>query len=186
MPRLSLTAEVLGEVFSAHGDAVVAYFTRRTFDPEVAFDLTAETFAEAVACRHRFRGERTEQVVSWIYGIAANQLRAFIRRGHIERRALHRLGLERPSLTDEDLDRIEREAGLHELRGLIASSMDELPAHHREAVRLRVLEDRTYADTAAALAISEQTARAHVSRALRRLAEVVPASALNTVNEGRS
>ncbi|WP_354697293.1 hypothetical protein DSM112329_02916 [Paraconexibacter sp. AEG42_29] len=186
MPRLSLTAEVLGEVFSEHGDALVAYFARRTFDPEVAFDLTAETFAEAVACRHRFRGEHIDQVIAWIYGIAANQLRTFVRRGHIERRALRRLGLERPSLTDSDLERIERDAGLQDLREVIAASLAQLPLHHREAVRLRVLEDRSYADTAAALQISEQTARAHVSRGLRRLAKVVPAATLTHLNEGRS
>ena len=51
--------------------------------------------------------------------------------------------------------------------------MSELPVRHRAAVRLRVLEERTYAETASTLQISEQTARAHVSRALRRLATVI-------------
>lgn len=137
MPRLSLTAELLGDLFSEHGDAVVAYFARRTFDAEVAFDLTAETFAEAVACRHRFRGERREQAIAWIYGIAGNQLRAYVRRGHIERRAMRRLGLERPVLTDEDLGRIERDAGLQELREVITTSTAREPAHARRLRKRR-------------------------------------------------
>lgn len=53
MGSLQLTADALGDLFEQHGDALVAYFMRRTFDAELSFDLAAETFAEAVACRRR-------------------------------------------------------------------------------------------------------------------------------------
>ena len=179
-----LTADVLADLFAAHGDALVGYFMRRTFDAESSFDLTAETFAEAVACRGRFKGDRSDDAVAWLYGIARNQLHAFVRRGAIERRAMQKLGLERPPLAAEAIERIEREAGLQQLRETIEASMSQLPVRHRAAVRLRVLEERTYAETASTLQISEQTARAHVSRALRRLATVIPPSTLASFKEG--
>jgi RNA polymerase sigma-70 factor (ECF subfamily) len=186
MPQPPLTADVLGGIFAEHGDRLVSYFMRRTFDAEASFDLAAETFAEAVACRDRFVGDISEHAVAWLYGIARNQLHSFSRRGAVERRALHRLGLERPALSLDDIDRIAHEAGLEELRSVVQTSMAELPEHHREALRLRVLEDRTYTETAATLEISEQTARAHVSRALRRLAQIVPPTALVNFKEGLS
>jgi DNA-directed RNA polymerase specialized sigma24 family protein len=43
----------------------------------------------------------------------------------------------------------------------------------REALILRVVEERNYADVATLLRCSEQAARARVSRALRRLATVM-------------
>jgi RNA polymerase sigma-70 factor (ECF subfamily) len=181
-----LTADVLGDIFAEHGDALTRWFARRTFDAETAFDLTAETFAQAVAGRNRFAGGTDREVLAWIYGIARNQLHTFFRRGAVELRAMQRLGLERPPLSDADLQRIVDEADLQELRHIVHSSLVELPEHHREAVRLRIIEDCSYSEAAAQLHISEQTARAHVSRGLRRLWELVPASALATINEGLS
>ena len=186
MPQLQLTSDRLGDLFAAHGDALVGYFMRKTFDAETSFDLTAETFAEAVGSRHRFRGDVEEQAVAWLYGIARNQHSGYVRRGYIERRALRKLGLERPPLNADEISRIERDAELDALRDVVAASMAELPAHHRDAVQLRVVEERSYAETASELCISEQTARAHVSRGLRRLADIIPAGVLANLKEGLS
>jgi Sigma-70 region 2 len=41
--------------YDRHVRAVLGYFARRTGDPEVAGDLTAETFASALAARRRYR-----------------------------------------------------------------------------------------------------------------------------------
>lgn len=42
--------------YQAHARELLLFFTRRTFDVEVARDLTAETFAQAFEHRRRFRG----------------------------------------------------------------------------------------------------------------------------------
>ena len=52
----------------------------------------------------------------------------------------------------------------------MAEAIASLPAEHRLALRLRVVEERSYAEVAAALSVDEQAARARVSRALRGLA----------------
>src|ERR671928_142087 len=41
------TPEAFGEFYDRHARTVLGYFARRTRDPEVAADLTAETFASA-------------------------------------------------------------------------------------------------------------------------------------------
>ena len=69
-------------------------------------------------------------------------------------------------LDDEDLLVLEELAGDHR-RAL--TLLDELPPTQRDAVRARVLEGSDYHELATRLGCSEQVARQHVSRGLRRL-----------------
>ncbi len=71
---------------------------------------------------------------------------------------------------DPEIERIEDMAGLSEVAAPLAAAMDELPREQRMAVELRVVEECGYADIALRLGISEQAARARVSRGLRALA----------------
>jgi RNA polymerase sigma factor (sigma-70 family) len=148
----------------------VAFFARRVYDPEVAVDLTAETFAAAFVGRDRFDGSSDEEAVRWMYGIAKHQVAGYWRAGQVEQRAVERLGMQRRSLTDEEYERIEELAALGDLRRRVAAELEAMPAEHAEVLRLRIVDELDYAVVAARLAISEQTARARVSRALRALA----------------
>jgi RNA polymerase sigma-70 factor (ECF subfamily) len=152
---------------------VLVYFTRRTYDGEVALDLTAETFARAMAARRRFRGDTHAEAQAWVWGIARNVLGEFFERGRVERRALRRLGLRAPVATDDEIARIELLAELGDLRTAVAEALDAVGADQREALRLRVVEELDYAAVARRLGVSEATARARVSRGLRRLAVAV-------------
>lgn len=53
----------------------------------------------------------------------------------------------------------------------MANALNGLSVEYREALRLRVIEERDYADVAAELGTSVQTARMRVSRALKSLRE---------------
>jgi DNA-directed RNA polymerase specialized sigma24 family protein len=44
-----------GAFYRRHEDRMLCYFLARVGDPEVAADLTAETFAAALVSAHRFR-----------------------------------------------------------------------------------------------------------------------------------
>ena len=127
----------------------------------------AETFAAAVADRRSFRGDSAE---AWLYGIARHQLSGWYRRAAVERKALGRLGLEPPLLSDVEYERVEELAGLADLRARVASLLEALPDEAREALQLRIVEERPYPEVADALGIAEPAARARVSRALRGLA----------------
>ena len=133
-------------------------------------DLVAETYAAAFGVRDQFRGQDDADAVAWLYGIARHQLSRFYRRGEVERRALERLAVERRPLTDPEYERIEELAGIAELRAAAAEALERLSPDHREVVRLRVIEEQSYGDVARQLGISEQAARARLSRALRELA----------------
>jgi RNA polymerase sigma-70 factor (ECF subfamily) len=131
-----------------------------------------------VASQSRFRGSTDAEAAGWLYSIARHQLALFFRRGTAERRALERLGLERPPADEELLAEIEKRAQLDVLRSELSVALATLSDPIREAVRLRVVEERPYPDIARALRISEQAARARVSRGLAALAGVLDTHAV--------
>jgi RNA polymerase sigma-70 factor, ECF subfamily len=161
------------DVYAAHARALLAFFTRRTFDVEAARDLTAETFAQAFEQRRRFRGSTDAEAGAWLYGIARYQLSRYARTGVVERKAVNRLGIQLPTVSEDDYGRIVDLAGLAHLRDRVAAAFDELSEDQRDALRLRVIDERPYHEVAQTLGISEQTARGRVSRALRRLADAI-------------
>jgi RNA polymerase sigma factor (sigma-70 family) len=160
-------------VYEAKASELLAFVARRTFDVEVARDLTAETFAQAFEHRNRFRGRTDAEAAAWLYRIARRQLARYARSGVIQRRAVERLGIQLPPVSDDDHKRIIELAGLADLRKTVADAFSTLPAEQREALRLRVIDEQPYPDVAASLGVSEETARARVSRALRRIADVI-------------
>jgi RNA polymerase sigma factor (sigma-70 family) len=150
--------------YARHSDALLGFLVRHTADAEVALDLWAETFAQALAGRHRFRGAGEEEAAAWLFGIARNQLARYYRRGTIEQRAMRRLRLERPPADEALLAEIEQRAGMDAMRRELAAALATLSEPVRRAVELRVADELPYADLAARLQISEQAARARVSR----------------------
>jgi RNA polymerase sigma factor (sigma-70 family) len=162
-------------VYDAHATRLLAFLARRTFDVEAARDLTAETFAQAYRGRKRFRGSTDDEAAAWIYGIARNLLSHYVRTGIVERKAIERLGIRVPQLVEADYERIVQLAGLSELRSIIAEEFSRLRPDQQTAVHLRVVEELPYPEVAARLAVSEQTARARVSRGLRQLVSAVDA-----------
>ena len=167
---MPLTADDIDALYRSHARAMVTFFARRTLDAEAAVDLVAETFAVAITERSRCRAAGRDEQAAWLYGIGRNHLHGWYRRGAIERRALERVGIEQPLLVDADVERIDELAGLGELRGRIAMLLEELSADARDAVRMRIVDERSYDEIAGELGVSEQTVRARVSRALRTLA----------------
>ncbi len=157
--------DAFAEVYRRHVDAVLAYLRRRVPTPELALDLTAETFATAIAEAHRFRGEGP--VAAWLYGIARNKLLESLRRGRVEDAARRTLQAEPLAVDDVDLAEVEERAsqGDADLDRQLAALAPEI----REALVARVVDERGYDEIATELAVSEQLVRQRVSRGLKRL-----------------
>lgn len=171
--------EALTALYDANATNLVVFFTRRVWDAQVAMDLAAETFAQAVESAHRFRGEDASAAQAWLYGIASNKLRRFHRDGAIEDRALRRLELQAPVLTDAEFERIEELSGTAELRDLVRDALARISPEQRDALELRVVEELPYSEVARRLGTTEQAVRARVSRGLQVLAaQLEPARSL--------
>lgn len=172
--RLSVEEPVaFARFYDQHAEGVLAYLMRRTYDPDVAMDLTAETFAQAYIARFRFRGSTDRAAAAWLYKIARRQLARYFRKSKAERKALKALGIQKPQLDEEQYARIDELAERADLRDVLRIELERLSHAHREALQLRVVQELPYSEVARRLNISEQAARARVSRALRRLADAL-------------
>lgn len=163
------------DLYRRESEGVLVFFARRTLDPEVGLELTAETFAEAYLGWRRVRGHSREERQAWLYTIARRRLSRYLRRGRVERRALRRLGMQTPTAHEDDLALIEERAGIAELRATLSGELVRLSAQQRRALELRIVQERPYAEVARDLGISELAARARVSRGLRALSSALDA-----------
>jgi RNA polymerase sigma factor (sigma-70 family) len=152
------------EFYGRHSRRLAGYLMRATGDAEAAADLTAETFAAALAARRCFRPERGAPA-TWLYGIAAHKLNDWRRRGYAEDRARRRLRMERIPLTEDDVRELEYLGGEVTATDLL----DELPLDQRSALRARLVDERDYGEIAGAEGVSEAAVRQRVSRGLAGL-----------------
>jgi RNA polymerase sigma factor (sigma-70 family) len=159
--------EAFGEFYARHETAILGFMLRRTGEPELAADLTAETFAAALVSVRRYR-PGPAPAAAWLYGIARNVLLRSVKRRRVEDRARRRLDMPAIALTDELLDRIERHAGDRRVEELL----QRLTPDQARAVRARVIAEAPYPQIAAELRCSESVVRQRVSRGLAVLRNV--------------
>lgn len=163
--------------YRRHAHAIAGYFLRRTRSPEIAADLTAETFAAALQQCRRFDPDRGA-AVAWLYGIARRNLIDAAERGHVEDRARRRMRVPRMDLDDEALERVEAVASSAHVAKHVADLLDALPEAQREAIEARVIHGRDYSEIATAAKASETAIRQRVSRGLARLRSGIKEEAL--------
>ena len=174
--------EMFGVLFERHAEPMLAFFARRTLDAEAAAELVAETFAEAFSSRRRFRDQGVDGA-GWLYGIGRNLLSHYFRSGAVDARARRRLGMPERTANEDDYDRIEELIDFQVRAKEIRDALSDLSEDQREAVTLRVIDGRSYREVAEALGCTEHTARARVSRGLRRIATQLGAEDMDAPTE---
>jgi RNA polymerase sigma factor (sigma-70 family) len=164
-----LFAEFYGETYQQ----VLRFFAREVLDPELAFDLTAETFAAAFEALPAFRGRTEAEGYAWLWTIARRQLFRHGDRDRAATTAIQRLGLDVKPLTDVEFERAEELADLSARLPEIHAALDHLGYDQREAITMRVIEEQPYGVIARELGVTEPVVRARVSRGLRELADLL-------------
>jgi len=154
-----------GAFYRRHERSVLGLFMRCTRSAELAADLTAETFANALESREGFQ-PRLGEPRAWLFGIARHVLSRSVERGRVDDRARRKLSL--PVLVVDE-DAIERIEAVASLDGDVLGFMDELPSGIRDAVWGRVVDEAEYEELAARLRCSPSVARKRVSRGLAHL-----------------
>jgi RNA polymerase sigma-70 factor (ECF subfamily) len=156
-------------LYARHVEAVHGWLRQRI--EWAAADLTAETFARAWLVRSRFRDSRDGSALPWLLGIASNLLADTARHDRIETRARERLGLSLDLADEEGFTEVDERLSP---RLALARYVESLPAHERDALDLRIVQELSYDEVGARLGIRPAAARLRVSRALRRLSLSVP------------
>lgn len=145
--------------------AVIAACRRILGDPSEAEDVAQEAFVLAYRKLGTYRGDGP--IGGWLMRIAIREARD---------RAVRR----RPTVTLDDAD--ERHpvspamwgdpvavAEAKERAARLCSAVAALPAHYRDAVRMRYLDERSFGEIAAATGRPEPTVRTHLHRGLVHL-----------------
>jgi RNA polymerase sigma-70 factor (ECF subfamily) len=159
-------AESFGRIYDRHAGRLLARIRGAGVPSAAARDLLAETFAQAWIHRRRFRDPGDGSAYPWLAGIARNLVRNYFRTQAVETRARRRLRIELPPPEPEDvvaaLDSREESRAAREL-------LDGVDRPARRAVELRVIDELSYAEVAARLGCTPETARKRVSLALRAM-----------------
>jgi RNA polymerase sigma-70 factor (ECF subfamily) len=153
------------EAMLAHRDEIYRYAWRMVGDRQDAQDLTQETFLRAYRAFERL--EPDSNVRAWLYRIATNACLTFLKRRGRERSVSLDAAWPSEALshTETPLDRVGRLELLRE----VAQAVEGLPPRQRAAIVQRKYQGLSYAEIAASLGCSEQTARAHVYQGMRKL-----------------
>jgi RNA polymerase sigma-70 factor (sigma-E family) len=151
---------VLSGMFRESYRSLVGLASLLLDDPGQAEEIVQEAFARTYVSWPRLR-DRSDPL-PYVRTAVVNLARSGIRRRIVVRRHPPAAPGESPSPEIRVLADEQREE--------IAAAVAGLPRRQRECVALRYYADLSVAETAAALAISEGTVKAHVHRAMASLA----------------
>ena len=159
-------AAAFGLFYERRVDAVLAFFLRRTGDRELAADLTAETFAAALAALARYSPRRSS-ALAWLFTIAHHKLADSIRRGQVEDRARSACVSSRSCSATRTSSAWRSGRSGDDSAALL--ELERLSAEQRGAIEGRVLQEAEYDELARRLRCSESVVRKRVSRGLAEL-----------------
>jgi RNA polymerase sigma factor (sigma-70 family) len=171
-------------LYRANVEAVTAYFARRSADPHVVADLTADTFVAVITQFGSF-DPRKGTARAWVFGIArhvyASYCEAYSQQQHTMRRLAGRRELD-PDQVEELLDRIDAERAGRDLVSRLAT----LPERDRAVVELVDIAGLAPKEAAAALGLAPGTARMRLMRTRARLRkETLRTTGTTTTNQTR-
>lgn len=131
-------------------------YSRCGRDPELAEELTQETFVDAIRHRRRYAGQADP--VTWLCAIARHRLADHYRRLDRQERRQARLVREIDLQGADDLDRLDQ-------RERIAQAVRRLPALQRAVLVLTALDGLTVREAAALIGKSEHATESLLVRA---------------------
>ncbi|WP_420445904.1 RNA polymerase sigma factor [Candidatus Poriferisodalis sp.] len=178
--------DAFAELVREYRPQLVGHARRRLNCDESAEDAVQETLVRALRAMPRFNGNY--MVGPWLHRILTN---VCIDEGNRRRRESEKT--ERVAKTDTTVGpspSAEVELGLDVDHSELSDAVDGLSEPYREALRLRFVEELSYDEMAKAAGVSEDNARARVSRArsaLRaalRVAAFVPVALVGLLRRG--
>jgi RNA polymerase sigma factor (sigma-70 family) len=154
-------------LYRANVDAITAYFARRSGDPHVVADLTADTFVTAITSFGSFDpGKGTAR--AWVFGIARHVYAAHCEAYGQQQDRLQRLAGRRelaPDHVGELLDRIDAERAGRDL----VTGLGLLPDQDRALIELVDLVGLRSGGAAAVLRVTPGAVRMRLMRARAQL-----------------
>jgi RNA polymerase sigma factor (sigma-70 family) len=157
--------EMFTAVFDRHSAEILRYVYAR-LGPDLAEDVTADTFLAAFGCRGRYDAAWPD-ARPWLFGIAVRQIR---RHRRVDAR---RLRLLQSALADgpapDHSDRAAERVSAERLGPQLAAAVAALSGQDRELLLLVAWAELSYAEAATALGMTSSAVKARLHRIRVRL-----------------
>jgi len=146
------------QLVKKYSGPIFAYCLDRTGNRADAEDLAQEAFV--IAYRRLSTLRRTDSFIRWVYGIAANLVRNYLR----TRKNLLSLDGNSPEPAAMDVAGSD-----YDMQDVVREAVAELPEKYRVAVTLRFMESMSYREIAKAFGTTTGQVSSMLSRANRHL-----------------
>ena len=155
LSRARRDRSALAELFRRHRDSVWRFALARCGDPELASDITQELFLRLADYRRPVF--RKAKFTTWLYRVTANlAVDEWRRQARTEAGEL-----------DDAMSPVESGAEQQADLARVMAVMGTLPERQRQTFHLRMLEQWSTEDTAAAMGITTGSVKTHLQRALQ-------------------
>jgi len=156
-------------LFEQERERLRRFVLKMVDDADEAEDIVQQTFTEAYRQIEDFRGESS--VSTWLFSIAKHlaygHLRTVDRHNYLEHETIEFLQVDQ----DESATTTDEKVELSERKRIVHDALQELPDHYRRVVQLRDLEEKSTAETAEQLGLTEVNVRVRLHRARKQLRE---------------
>jgi RNA polymerase sigma-70 factor, ECF subfamily len=165
------------DAIEAHHDEIYRYLWRlldsagRSDAASEAHDLTQDVFLRAYRAYERLAAN--SNVRAWLYKIATNCAMSTLKRDHQGARQVVPFEEENELLQDDGSERPDMQVLAGEAIESVREAIQRLPDKQRAVVVMRYMHGVEYAEIAEILSCSEDSARANVYQALKRLRVVL-------------
>ena len=160
--------ESFERIYKENFRRIYAFLYRLCKDESLAEELTQETFFQAFRSFHRFRGD--SELFTWLASIAKHTFFTYLRKNRMQK---NNINLELVTdivcmdSTNNPEETLQRKAVIESVRNVLK----KIPDKYRDVVMLRLYADLPFAQVAAALKISENSAKVIYHRAKKMLME---------------
>lgn len=160
-------ARAVDRLIERHYESVYRIVTGIVKDPELAADVTQDTFVKAVRALPGFRGDAAFR--TWLIRIAINQSKGSLRKiGRRREEALEAAG----EVTSREADPAVMAVRTSEVER-VREHLARLPDKQRMAVTLRIDEGLSFREIGELIDSSEGAARVNYHHGVRRLREML-------------
>ena len=155
-------------IYEEHFPRVYAFLYRLCKNESLAEELTQETFLQAFTSFYRFRGESS--LFTWLASIAKHVFFTYLRKNRLQKQCID-LELVADVLCAGEGSDPEEIAQRNAVKESVRRLLETIPDKYRDVVMLRLYADLPFAEVAAALKISENSAKVIYHRAKKMLME---------------
>ncbi|MGB3616711.1 MAG: sigma-70 family RNA polymerase sigma factor [Catalinimonas sp.] len=157
-------------LYNRHYETIFRYVLRRTYDEELAADLTGQTFLKAMTNLPRFEYRGTP-LLAWLYRIAGNEVRKHYRQhkqAPVFSADAAELARWLPAETPDEL--------VEERLALLSTFLERLSEDEVLLLQLRFFEEKSFQEIAYLTDLGESAAKMRVYRTLARLRKMFDAT----------